>query len=70
MGLNLIALRKPIGTLEFNVDEDYDKDYTKRYSNETMLEFYQRWHHTITNLKNSRYRIDWETEHFVIYVSC
>jgi hypothetical protein len=49
---------------------DQDKDYARRYSNETMLDFYKRWDHIIKSLKAVLFRLDWETEHAVVYISC
>lgn len=46
-----------------------EKEYKHRYANETMLDFYKRWDHIIKGLKNALYRIDWEEEHVVVYIS-
>ena len=47
-----------------------EKEYKHRYANETMLDFYKRWDNIIKKLKNVLYRIDWEKEHIVVYISC
>jgi hypothetical protein len=46
------------------------QEYAKRYSNETMLEFYQRWSKIIHHLKNHRDRTNWKKEHLLVYISC
>ena len=124
MSLSLNVLKKPIGVVDFNVDNDFDdevelayfsnderlmdlmgeigekqdvfivfneaqfkqlihisqeidggtfqreKEYKDRYANETMLDFYKRWDDIIKKLKNALYRLDWEEEHIVVYISC
>ena len=121
MGLNLIAYKKPIGVVSFDVEKDWDeayavfgaderlldllreigdsdncfvtfnelqlntlidicqgiddrsiqseKDYTKRYSNETMLDFYKRWDGIIKGFKLIKTSVRWREEHCVVYVS-
>lgn len=47
-----------------------EKEYKYRYANETMLDFYKRWDNIIKKLKMALYRLDWEEEHIVVYISC
>lgn len=47
-----------------------EKEYKHRYANETMLDFYKRWDYIIKKLKFVLYRLDWEEEHVVVYISC